>query len=100
MRPSGPNIWRPRSEGAEYLIVRDFPPMVTDVRGDGFRGAGELEKHVAGGIFDDRAEHAIARLRRAAARHAVVIAGDVDGGYREPMNGSLTGFANAALELA
>src|ERR1700722_6786053 len=37
-RPSGPNIWRPRSEGAEYLIVIDLPPRVTEVCAEGLCG--------------------------------------------------------------
>ena len=38
MRPLGPNIGRPRSEGAEYFIVIDLPPMVAEAVAEGLCG--------------------------------------------------------------
>src|SRR5271170_4681272 len=38
MRPPGPNIARPRREGAEYLIVIALPPTVTEVCAAGLCG--------------------------------------------------------------
>src|ERR1700722_5761167 len=63
------------------------------VRVNGFRRAGELEKQVAAGTFNDRAEQAIrwfhGLVRRHRPTHSGIRAGGVDDGYLEAVNRAL-----------